>query len=282
MSSSPSSSAQAARESVAERLKELRLDADLTTQELADRCGWHKAKTSRIENAKTMPSQADITVWCRACNAADHAQDLIAASRSADSMYVEWRRRQRTGLRRVQEASVPLYQRTSRFRIYCSRLMPGLLQTEGYARALLATIADFRGLPDDSARAAAARVDRSHIIRDGHRRVVLVVEEDALHHRVADDTEMAAQLGYLLTAMSYPAVSLGIIPRSARRNMWGTETFTVFDDNRVHVELLAAKVTVTTPSEVTLYLAAFERLRRMAVYGAEARTLITGALDSLG
>ncbi|MFF0626230.1 hypothetical protein [Streptomyces sp. NPDC004296] len=44
-----------------------------------------------------MPSQAEITVWCRACNAADHAQDLIAASRSADSMYVEWRHRQRPG-----------------------------------------------------------------------------------------------------------------------------------------------------------------------------------------
>ncbi|EPY92814.1 hypothetical protein K530_51300 [Streptomyces noursei CCRC 11814] len=109
-----------------------------------------------------------------------------------------------------------------------------------------------------------------------------MVEEDALYHRIADDAEMAAQLGYLLTTMSYPAISLGIIPRSVHRNMWGTETFTVFDDNRVHVELLAAKVTVTTPSEVTLYLAAFERLRRMAVYGAEARTLITGALDSLG
>ncbi|MCK7626192.1 helix-turn-helix transcriptional regulator [Streptomyces sp. RS10V-4] len=282
MPSSPSSSAQAARESVAERLKELRLDAELTTQELADRCGWHKAKTSRIENAKTMPSQADITAWCRACNVAEHAQDLIAASRSADSMYVEWRRLQRTGLRRLQEAGVPLYQRTARFRIYCSRLIPGLLQTEGYARALLATIASFRGLPDDSARAAAARVDRSRVIRDGHRRVVLVVEEDVLFHRVADNAEMAAQLGYLLAAMSYPAVSLGIIPRSVRRDMWGTETFTVFDDNRVHVELLTAKVTVTTPSEVTLYLAAFERLRRMAVYGAEARTLITGALDSLG
>lgn len=197
-------------------------------------------------------------------------------------MYVEWRRKQRTGLRRGQEASVPLYQRTSLFRIYCSRLMPGLLQTQGYATALFAGIADFRGLPDDSARAATARVDRSHLIQDGHHRVVLAVEEEALHHRIADDAVMAAQLGYLLTAMSYPAVSLGIIPRSVRRGMWGTETFTMFDDNRVHVELLAAKVTVTSPSEVALYSRAFGRLRRMAVYGAEARALITGALDSLG
>src|SRR5437879_4631668 len=110
MPASPSSSAQAARESVSARLKELRLDAGLTTQGLADRCGWHKAKTSRIENTKTAPTVADIKAWCRACDAEDQAQDLITASRSADSMYIEWRRLQRTGLRRVQEASVPLYE----------------------------------------------------------------------------------------------------------------------------------------------------------------------------
>ncbi|NXY97937.1 helix-turn-helix transcriptional regulator [Streptomyces sp. BR123] len=282
MPSSPFSSAQAARESVAVRLRELRLDAGLTMEGLADRCNWNKAKTSRIEASKTAPSDADIRAWCAACDADERAADLIAASRSADSMYVEWRRIQRTGLRRLQEASVPLYQRTKLFRVYCSRVMPGLLQTEGYAHALLTLIAEFRELPNDVSEAAAARVDRSHIIRDGLHRVVLLVEEDVLTHRIGDDAVMAGQLGSLLTAMSYPAVSLGIIPRSAPRVMWGPETFTMFDDKRVHVELLAAKVTVTTPTEVDIYLRAFTRLAEMAVYGPRARSLISRAIDSLG
>ncbi|MFI1867454.1 helix-turn-helix domain-containing protein [Streptomyces jumonjinensis] len=282
MPSSPFPGAQAARESVSARLRDLRLGAELTMQELADRCGWHKAKTSRIEATKTMPSDADIRAWCRACGAEDHALDLIASSRSADSMYVEWRRMQRTGLRRLQQASVPLYERTALVRGYCSRVMPGLLQTEGYARALLSRIAHFRRLPDDSVEAAAARVDRSHIIRDGHHRVVLLVEEDALFQRIGDDLVMAAQLDHLLAAMSYPAVSLGIIPRAASRVMWGPETFTVFDDKRVHVELLTAKVTITTPTEVGLYLRAFGELGRMAVHGPRARALIGRAIDSLG
>ncbi|MFJ4504349.1 helix-turn-helix domain-containing protein [Streptomyces sp. NPDC088864] len=282
MPSSPFSSAQAARDSVAARLRELRLDAGLTMEGLADRCNWNKAKTSRIEASKTAPSDTDIRAWCAACGAGERAADLIAASRSADSMYVEWRRMQRTGLRRLQEASVPLYERTKLFRVYCSRVMPGLLQTEGYAHALLSLIADFRNLPDDVSEAAAARVDRSHIIRDGHHRVVLLVEEDVLTHRIGEDAVMAGQLGYLLTAMSYPAVSLGIIPRAASRVMWGPETFTVFDDKRVHVELLAAKVTVTTPTEVDIYLRAHTRLAEMAVYGPRARSLISRAIDSLG
>lgn len=282
MPSSPFSSAQAVRESVAARLRDLRLDAGLTMQGLADRCGWNKAKTSRIEAAKTSPSDSDIRAWCLACDTEDQALDLIASSRSADSMYVEWRRTQRTGLRRLQEASIPLYERTRLFRVYCSRVMPGLLQTEGYAHALLSLIADFRKLPNDVDAAAAVRVDRSHIIRDGLHRVVMLVEEDVLTHRIGSDAVMAAQLDYLLAVMSYPAVSLGIIPRSASRVMWGPETFTVFDDQRVHVELLAAKVTVTTPTEVEVYLRAFTRLSRMAVYGPRARSLISRALDSLG
>ncbi|UQA95266.1 helix-turn-helix domain-containing protein [Streptomyces halobius] len=281
MPSSPFSGAQAARESVSARLKDLRLDANLTMQGLADQCGWNKAKTSRIEAAKTAPADSDIRAWCTACDAEEQAADLIASSRSADSMYVEWRRMQRTGLRRLQQASVPLYERTTLFRAYSARVMPGFLQTEGYARALLSLIAEFRGLPNDVNEAAAARVDRSHIIRDGLHRVVLLIEEDVLTHRIGSNSVMAGQLGYLLTAMAYPAVSLGIIPRTASRVMWGPETFTMFDDKRVHVELLAAKVTVTTPTEVDVYKRAFARLAEMAVYGPRARTLISRAIDAL-
>lgn len=60
MAVSPSSSAQAAREAVAVRLRDLRKGAGLTITDLATRCGWHHAKTSRIENARTAPSPNDI------------------------------------------------------------------------------------------------------------------------------------------------------------------------------------------------------------------------------
>ncbi|WP_324616234.1 helix-turn-helix transcriptional regulator [Streptomyces sp. ERV7] len=56
MSASPSSSAQAAREGVAARLRELRMDAGLTGRDLAVLAGWHASKSSRIEKAKTPPS----------------------------------------------------------------------------------------------------------------------------------------------------------------------------------------------------------------------------------
>jgi transcriptional regulator with XRE-family HTH domain len=52
---SPSSSVQRAREQLAERLRDIRLDARLTARALAAEAGWHEAKTSRIESAKQAP-----------------------------------------------------------------------------------------------------------------------------------------------------------------------------------------------------------------------------------
>lgn len=281
MSASHPSSAQAAREAVAARLRDLRLDAELTGRELAARCGWSTAKASRIENAKTQPSDADVRAWCRACGDDGQAADLIAANRSADSMYVEWRRKQRTGLRRSQESAVPLYEKTRHFRVYCSNVIPGLIQTDAYATALLTTITEFRKIPNDVAAAVEARMARSHVIREGDHRFALLIEEDVLHYRFGDAGVMAGQLGYLLAVMSLPSVSLGIIPRTAPRRMWPIETFMVFDNERAAVELLSADVTVTEPSEVALYSRAFADLAEMAVYGAKARAIISDVIRSL-
>ncbi|MEO3762741.1 helix-turn-helix transcriptional regulator [Streptomyces sp. B8F3] len=279
---SPSSSAQAAREAVAQRLRNLRKGAGLTVVELASRCHWHHAKTSRIENAHTAPSAKDIRAWCLACGVEDQAKDLIAQSLHAESMYTEWRDQIRGGLKALQEGSIQLFQDTRLFRVYSSTLVPGLLQTEGYAAALLSGIADFQEIPNDAAEAAAARVRRSQVINEAGHRFTLLVEEGVLHHQIGDTGAMAGQLGYLLTAGALPAVSLGVIPRATRaRSMHPRETFHVYDDKLVSVELVSARVRIVQPSEIALYLKAFNRLQQLAVYGAEARALILKAIEAL-
>lgn len=282
MTVSPSSSAQAARESVARRLHDIRKEAGLTITALAAECGWHHAKTTRIERAKTPPSPTDIRLWCRACSTEDQVSDLIAASLHAESLYTEWRRRARTGLRQLQDSYVQLYRSTSLFRVYSTTLVPGFLQTEGYARALLSANAKFLDIEDDGAQAAAARLERSRIIREPGRRFVLLVEEVVLRYQLGDSEAMAAQLGHLLSAGALPAVSLGIVPMdTGDRPLWAAETFNVYDDTLVSVELLSAQVNITQPSEIALYLKAFEQLRSMAVYGAAARALVVKAIEAL-
>ncbi|WP_328747771.1 helix-turn-helix domain-containing protein [Streptomyces sp. NBC_00285] len=279
---SPSSSAQAARERVARQLRDLRRNAGLTVTELASQCGWHHAKTSRIENARTPPSPTDIRLWCSATGTAEQVPDLIAASQHAESLYREWRQRVRTGLKKLQDSYVELYRSTELLRVYSPVLVPGLLQTEGYARALLSTNARLLDVPDDAAEAAAARMQRSQIIHEPGRRFSMVVEEAVLYYQLGNSEAMAAQLGYLLTAGALPAISFGIIPMATpERTLWPQETFDVHDDTLVSVELISAEVNITQPSEIALYIKAFERLRRMAVYGAEARALILRAIEAL-
>lgn len=282
MHESPSAAVQAARLQIAARLREIRRDADLTASELARRLTWYPSKVSRIENAKTPPSTSDIRAWCAACGADGEIDDLLASSHTADSMYVEWRRLQRTGLRQLQEARGELYQNTRLFRIYCSTVVPGFFQTPAYATALLRSISRFHRSPDDVEDAVAARMERSRVLYVGDHRFAVLVEESVLRYRLGDREAMAGQLGFLLTLMSLPSVSVGVIPFAADRTLWPLETFTVFDDQRVHVELLSAAVKITAPSEVTQYVSAFRQMSETAVYGAAARELVTAALHSLG
>src|ERR1039457_6004831 len=186
MAISPSSSVQRARERLAERLRDIRLDARLTARALSAAAGWHEAKTSRIEAAKQAPSEDDIRIWCRVCGAERAVPDLIAASRSADSMYTEWRRLQPAGM----------------LRVYCAAVVPGFLQIPAYATALLSVISAFHGAPDDVEDAVAARMSRNRIVRSGSHRFAAIVEEAVLRQQVGSEAVQAAQLGYLLDRKS--------------------------------------------------------------------------------
>ncbi|MYR74415.1 MULTISPECIES: helix-turn-helix transcriptional regulator [unclassified Streptomyces] len=282
MPKSPSSSAQAAREAVAVRLRELMLEAGLTGTELAVRCRWSSAKSSRIINAKTQPSDSDIRTWCSACCADDQAGDLIAASRAVESMYLEWRRLHRNGMRKVQQDFYTLHERTSLCRSYASNAVPGFLQTPAYATALMAGITDFQGTPDDIAEAVVARVSRSRFLYKGNHRFVVILEEWVLRSQIADRDTMACQLRHLLRTMPLPSLSLGVIPFTTRRSIWPLEAFFLYDDQRALVETLTAEINVTQPREVTDYRKAFAGLMETAVHGDKARALINHAIDALG
>ena len=277
-----SSSAWQARQALGARLGEIRKDAGLTGRALAGLCGWHESKVSRIEHAQTAPSADDIRAWCQQCAAPAEIADLIAFLRTVAGMFVEWQRMERTGLRRAQETVLPLWQRTRVFRAYSSWLMPGAVQTTAYTTAILRAIAARRELPDDTDEAAAVRADRLRMLREGDHRFFVVIEESVLRNLIGGPEVMAGQLGHLITVASLPSVSLGIIPMGTARDViWPVEDFWVFDTAQVNVELVSGWLTLTQPREVAMYGKAFSDLSELAVRGAQARALITAAIDAL-
>lgn len=283
MPASPYLSVQKAREQLAARLAEIRKDAGINSRELARRLGWYESKVSRIVNAITPPSEEDIRAWCVACDAEREIPGLIASLRLAEGAYVEWRRMERAGLRAAQESVLPLYERTRRFKAYSSSVLPGMIQTCAYTTAVLRNIQSHRGLVDDVEAAVAVRMDRQRLLDARGRTFAFVLEEQVLWTRVADEETMAGQLGHLLTIMTTrPNVSLGIIPRTARRERSPGESFWIHDTAQASVELTGAYLTIKEPREIALYEQAFADYAALAGYGSGVRKLIASAVDARG
>ena len=282
MSTPSSSSAKEAQRALGARLREIRKDAGLSGRSLAAATAQHFTRVSKIENGVQPPSDGDIRVWCLACGADDQIQDLIATARGVESAYLEFRRQARAGMKRVLGAhTLPLYERTSRFRIYEHNVIPGLFQTAAYCAEMLSFWIGFLDTPSDLDAAVAARMELQKVIFQVGKRFVVVLEEQALRTWFGTADVQAGQLGRLLEMMAVPTVSLGIIPLMTERTAVASAGFWIFDDSLVALETPTASIEVTRPQEIELYSKMFQHLRTTAVFGAAARGLIVRALGEL-
>jgi len=220
--------------------------------------------------------------WCRVCGAEGQVPDLIATVRAIESMYIEWHRQMRAGLKQSQVSSVRLYERTKLFRSYENTVIPGLFHTADYAAAILRFWAEFLNIPNDVDEALAVRMERQRVLYTGDRRFLFVLEEQTLRTRVGGTEIMLGQLDRMLAVMSLPRVSLGIIPAMGERHSLAQGSFWMFDDERVQVEGVSAGLDITQPREIAVYGQMFALLQRSAVYGQAARALIHKALVDLG
>lgn len=277
----PTTPVKQAREALGARLREIRAEAKLTGRALAVVCEWHFTKVSKLEHGTQVPSEDDIRAWCRACGAEAQILDLVATVRTIESMYREWQRHLRAGLKRAQTSSVPLYERTRLFRVYESMVLPGLLHTAEYAAAIFRFWNEFLDLPGGVDEAVAARMERQRVLYSGVRRFVFVLEEQVMHTRIGDAEVMLGQLDRVLAVMSLPRVSLGIIPASGERHCLAQGSFWIFDEERVKTEGVSAGLDITQPREVALHSKAFALLQQSAVYGKACREIIHRALTEL-
>jgi transcriptional regulator with XRE-family HTH domain len=269
-----------AREALGHRLRDLRRDAGLTGRQLALLAGWSGSKVSKIEYGKQTPTENDIRVWCELARAPDQEPDLIAAVRHIEAMYVEWRRMLGTGTRRRQAVSQSLEAQTRLLRWYEPLLVPGLLQTAEYAAEVMGRVIAFFEVPDDLAAGVATRMERQQVLYRGDHRFHFILAEQAIRTTVGDASIMSGQLDRLLTVLSLPRISLGIIPAHTPYRV-PLNQFIMFDDRLVHVETVSAELAISQPREIALYAKAFQELTRAAAYGNAARELISDALTAV-
>jgi transcriptional regulator with XRE-family HTH domain len=283
--SSSSSTAQQARQALADQLREIRLAAGLTGSALASMAGWHGvSKVSKIEHGTRPASGDDVRAWCRACAVSpEHTAELLAEQRAVAGMWVPYQRLNQAGLRKAQESVRPGYENSALVRSYQPKIVPGLLQTAAYTTAMLEDARDRQRVQrDDVAEAVAERARRQRVLTRAGHRFVFVIEEPVLRYRFCAPEILRGQLLHLLEAARLPTVWLGIIPLGGdRRKVLPREGFVMFDEERVSVELISGVLSVTQPSEIAMYVRDFTDLAGIAVNGQAARDLIAAALDDI-
>ena len=265
---------QQAREILGYRLRDIRKDARVSGRELAALTGWHFTKISKIEHGSSMPSEADIELWCFHCGAESQVPDLTATARGIEKLYVELRRLLRTGTARYQQELLANETRTHHFRIFDPAIIPGALQTPGYATIRISEFADMVGIPADVQSTVAVRMARAKLLQSGDRLFHFVLGEHALRAALDDQDVMEEQLRHLQEMSRLPRLRLGILPTSVRHYMTLCG-FWIFDDREVHIETYSAAVRITQPREIAMYAKVFEHYSGRAIYGQQARDLIS-------
>jgi transcriptional regulator with XRE-family HTH domain len=289
-SSSPSSSAQAARQRLGEELHRMRKAARISGVEFARRAGWNQSVVvSQVEKARRTITADHVRLWCRICGATEQrTAELLAEQAAVANMWLSLREHSDLGLNARQRLTIgDQYSRTIAVRVYQTKVIPALLQTSEYMTEVLRGVRRDRQLQlDDVAEAVAERMGRQRNLRRPGVRFAFLLEETVLRYRPYDRDLHRRQLLHLLKVMRLPAISLAVIPMHAdRRGIRPRESFginTFLGSEHVQVELLSGLLTLTHPDEVAMYRQAWDDLFGLGVVGDELRALIDEALHQLG
>jgi len=164
---------------------------------------------------------------------------------------------------------------------YEAQLIPDLLQTDEYARAIAAAEPGY--LTDQQREdAVAAKAVRRQVVLDGSRRLGVVLGEGALHQAVGGADVLAGQMGHLVKLSSeIPAVTIQVLPFSAGAHAaagGGSLAILRFPDapslGVVYLEALSGGVYLESQEEVARYVRAFALLRAAALSPAESARML--------
>lgn len=268
---------------LAARLRELRIAAALSGEQVAERLGWSQSKVSKIETAKTRPSADDVRAWATATNAPPgEVNNLVDLADQVHTEALSWRVSHRNGLTQRQHEVKEIEARSDLVRSFQPAVVPGLLQTAEYARRVL-IYADLSGKRDIPA-AVAARAERQAVLYDQAKRFEFVLAEAALWWRPGPPELLLPQLDRILSVMTLSNVEVSVIPLRSEARAFYVNGFLLYetpDEPLVMVETYTRELLLTDVEDVDAYRDLHVRLQESALHGGEARNLIEAVKTSL-
>ncbi|WP_405700228.1 helix-turn-helix domain-containing protein [Streptomyces sp. NBC_00069] len=235
------------------------------------------SKLSKIENANLLPSATDVERILTAIGVSDAIKaEYTEAARAATTEATAWRLLKRAGIHKGQQAAKALEAQMAVLRLFQPALVPGLLQTPEYIRAILQR----HDLSDDAlTRTISGRLERQAVLFDSAKKLRFVITEPVLRWRIVPPQMMAAQLDRIVSMSRLAHVDIRVVPLSAPQTDIANHAFVIRDDRMVTVETVHAEIVVTDPRDVEMYVRKFEGFEQAALSGDEMRSLVESLRD---
>ncbi|WP_219414048.1 helix-turn-helix domain-containing protein [Pseudonocardia nigra] len=262
-------------------LRRLRERAGIPREAAANELECDVSKISKLETGKQTLQAAEVRALLTLYGADEgEAEQILAIAREA-------RKRSSHRVPEWVRAYVGLEAEATEIKYFHVELVPGLLQTEAYTRAVTRA-ADPTRNPAEVERLVAARGERQARLLGGNPPQLWVVINEAVMRRVVGgQSVMIEQLERLLELAQLPTVSLQVLPFTAGAHAAMGSSFTILrlaeppDAQVVYLEDLWSADYLDRDPQVTAYTQVFDRLCASACDEAGTVTMIEEAMGEL-
>ncbi|MFE3456002.1 helix-turn-helix domain-containing protein [Nocardiopsis aegyptia] len=275
------------RRRLARQLLRLREQAGLTAKQTAAQAkkqapdkSWFEAKVTRIETRKQRVRDADLQVLLDIYGVTDPGEREAYRKLAREAGKSGWW----FGYRDILGAGtyIDLETEASRVRTYQVQNLPGLLQTEEYARTMIRA----GGVTDDDEvdRRVEVQMMRQHILtRSDAPRLWAVIDETAF--RKTPDTVAAGQLRHLIDVQR-PSLRVQVLPDSVGPHAGMDGSFVILDfpadPSAVYIEQTGGSgLLIEDPEQITLYETVLDHVQAAALSVEESRAWMQRRLSQL-
>jgi len=269
-------------------LERRREAAGLSSRDVAARLEWSETKIWRIETARVTVSPGDIRELARLYDIDDAGTEaLVQLARQAKRP--GWWKGMSQALPEGFSVHLELESTATAIRTYEAQWVPGLWQTEAYARAVLAANS-LASTPEQIERQVQVRMRRQQIlVRPDPKPPAMwaILDEAVIRRVVGGRAVMRGQLERLREASGHPAVTLQILAFNAGAHMAAYGSFALFDPSdpafpvTASTDRPAGSLIEDDPEDIHRYITMFDHLRASSMSPAASRTLIGEAMSLL-
>ncbi|MCA1708518.1 MAG: helix-turn-helix domain-containing protein [Actinobacteria bacterium] len=264
---------------LAAELRRLRAAADLSRDDASRHTGINHATLYRIETAKARPQMRTLAALLTLYGVdTEQRESLTNLCREAGTQ--GWLRPYHSDLPEEYTAYISFEDDAAGVRNYQSLFIPGLLQTEDYARAVIRSVLPW-ATDTEVADRVQARMDRQGVLTKAAPLTLwAIVDEAALHRVVGGADVMRAQLRHLTEAVKAPNITFQVIPfgAGAHPGMPGAFVLMDFSDpmdtDLIHIDSMAGDLFLEADADVRRYTSIFDNLRAIALSPDDSASLV--------